>query len=142
MRKAKMLLFAQTVLLCLLVSGAHAEMSSTSFRISTTAMSSGGNTMSSDNFSMASTLGQLGPQGNAASASFNIDAGFWYTLLLTISVGDVNGDGVVDLRDVISALQVMTGQTVDSIVKEADADGDGRIGLEEAVIILREISGL
>ena len=142
MRKTKMLLVAQTVLLCLLVSGANAEMSSTSFRISTTAMSSGGNTMSSDNFSMMSTLGQPSPHGNAASAGFNIDAGFWYTLLLTIAVGDVNGDGVVDLKDVISTLQVMIGQTVDSIVKEADADGDGRIGVAEAIMILRRLGDL
>ena len=140
MRKTRILLIAQTVLLCLFVSMASAGMSSESFRIVTSVMSSGGNTMSSDNFSMVSTLGQSSPQGNAASDNFNIDAGFWYTLLLSI-VGDVNGDGAVDLKDMISVLQVMTGQTVDSIVKEADANGDDRIGLEEAVIILRETGG-
>ena len=44
------------------------------------------------------------------------------------------GDGIVNLKDVISALQVMTGQT-------PDTNGDGRIGIEEAIIIIRKISG-
>lgn len=142
MTKIKILLVTQTVLLCLLFSGASAEMSSTSFIISTTAMSSGGNIMSSDNFSMASTLGQPSPHGNAASAGFNIDAGFWYTLLLTIAVGDVNGDGAVNLEDVIMTLQIVTGQTMESIYMEADADGDSRIGVAEAIMILRKPGGL
>ncbi len=58
MRKTKMLLIAQTVLLCLFASMASAGMSSKSYRIPTSVISGGGNMMSSDNFSMVSTLGQ------------------------------------------------------------------------------------
>ena len=76
MRKTKILIIGQLVLLCLIVSTANAEMSSESFRISTTVMSDEGNIMSSDNYSMMSTLGQPGPPGNAVSDNFNIDAGF------------------------------------------------------------------
>ncbi len=141
MRKTRILLIAQIVLLCLFASSASAEMSSESFRIVTSVMSSGGSTMSSDNFSMVSTLGQSSPQGNAASNNFNIDAGFWYTLLLSM-VGDVNGDGTVSLKDVITALQAVTGQTVESLYLDADADGDGRIGIAEAIMILRKLGGL
>lgn len=139
--KKKFLAGLATLLLCLLVSGANAEMSSTSFRIPTSVMSSGGNTMSSANFSMLSTLGQPSALGSGSSTGYISYSGFLYTLLLTISMGDVNGDGSVNLKDVISALRVVTGQTVTSIYLEADADGDGHIGTAEAIMALRKLSG-
>lgn len=142
MRKMKMLLIAQTLLFCLFVSMASAGMSSTSFKIPTSVMSSGGNTMSSANFRMMSTLGQSSSPGNSTSTSYNINAGYWYTILLALAVGDVNGDGTVNLKDVIAALQAVTGQTVESIYLEADADGDGRIGVAESIMILRKLGGL
>ena len=98
--------------------------------------------MSSDNFSMISTLGQPTVLGKGSSTSYNSYPGFWYTFLLTIAVGDVNGDGAVNLEDVIKALQAVTGQTVESIYLEADADGDGRIGVAEAIMILRKLGGV
>ena len=70
MNKTKILLVAQSVLLCLFVSMVNAEMSSTSYRISTTVMSGGGNTLSSDNFGMVSTLGQPTVLGNGSSFSY------------------------------------------------------------------------
>jgi len=144
MKKTKMLLIAQTVLFCLFASMASAGMSSTSFKIPTSVMSSGGNTMSSENFNMVSTLGQPTVLGNGLSSSYRSYPGFWQTLLLTltIAVGDVNGDGTVNLEDVIATLQTATGQTVESINLEADADGDGRIGVAEAIMILRNLGGL
>ncbi len=127
-------------LLCLSVSIANAEMSSVSFRIPTAVLSSGGNTMSSTNFTMVSTLGQSSPTGRTSGTNYNNNSGFLFTLLYTIAVGDANGDGIVNLEDVILALQVVTGQTVDSIYQEADADGDGKIGLIEAIIVLKKLS--
>ena len=141
MANLKILFSVLAPLLCIFASMVNAEMTSTSFSISTSVISSGGNTMLSDNFNLVSTLGQPGPLGNAASDNYNTDTGFWYTLLLSI-VGDINGDGGIDLKDIISALQVMTGQTPDSIVKEADTDGDGRIGIAEAIMIFRKIGDL
>ena len=63
------------------------------------------------------------------SASYQIDQGFWFTLLLTIAVGDVNGDGIVNLGDVITALQVVAGQAPETIIQKADTNGDRSIGL-------------
>ena len=144
MKKIKMQLIAQTVLLCLFVSMASAGMSSESFRISTTVMSSGGNTMSSENFNMVSTLGQPTVLGSGLSTNYISYPGFWHTLLLTltIAVGDVNGDGAVNLEDVVMTLQIATGQTVESIYLEADANGDSRIGVAEAIMILRKLGDL
>lgn len=53
--------------------------------------------------------------GNLSSVSYFANTGFWYTLLLTVGIGDVNEDGSVDLEDVITALQVVTGQSPDRI---------------------------
>ncbi len=142
MIKTKMLIIVQSVLLCLLTSLLNAGMSSTSYKIPTTVMSSGGNEMSSANFSMVSTLGQPTALGHGSSGNYTIESGFFYTLILTIALGDVNGDGVVNLADVIEVLQVATGQTVESIFLEADIDGDGQIGLVEAIMALRKVGGL
>lgn len=45
--------------------------------------------------------------------------------------GDVNGDRLVDLRDAIVALQLQTGTDTGSVC--LDGDGDGRVGMAEAV---------
>ena len=94
--------------------------------------------MSSTNYRLVGTLGQPTPIGNSSSTNYGLDAGFWYTMLID-TVGDVNGDGTVNLEDVIAALQVVTGQSLGSVIKEADADGDGKIGLSEALHILRRL---
>ncbi len=142
MRKTKILIIVQTVLLCLFASMANAEMSSSSFRIPTSVMSSGSNTMSSTNFHVVSTLGQPTVLGKGLSTNYSSYPGFWYTLLLNIAVGDVNGDGAVSLEDVIITLQIATGQTTEAIYLEADADGDSRIGLSESIMILRKLGNL
>ena len=57
--------------------------------------------------------------------------------------GDINLDGAVDLADVISALQVLTGtEPISRVYKEMDVNGDGRIGLEEVIFLLQELSTL
>jgi len=57
--------------------------------------------------------------------------------------GDVNNDRRIDLADVILALQVSVRMTpVPVICKEADINGDGKIGIEEAVYGLQWVAGL
>lgn len=126
------------VLLLILTSPAYALMSSTNFTISSAVISGGGGSISSASFSLTSTTGQSSPLGAISSTSFTLDTGFWNTLLLAI-IGDVNGDGDVDLQDVITALQITTGQSPATVIKNADADGDGKIGLGEALHILRKL---
>jgi len=95
--------------------------------------------MSSAYFSLTSTMGQSSPLGTISSTSFDLNTGFWQTLLFAM-VGDVNGDDDVDLEDVITALQIVTGQNPTAIVKQADMDGDGKIGLIEAIAILNKLA--
>lgn len=54
--------------------------------------------------------------------------------------GDVNNDGLVTLQDSISALQVVSGNTVSNTTVTADYDGDRKIGLVECMYILRYLS--
>jgi hypothetical protein len=55
--------------------------------------------------------------------------------------GDLNEDGVVNLADVLLALQITAGmpQSADLL---ADLDADGRIALAEAIYILQMVAGI
>lgn len=57
--------------------------------------------------------------------------------------GDVNGNGTVDLTDVVLAMQVLSRVTPSQpLFKNADVNGDIRIGLQEALYILQKIAEL
>jgi hypothetical protein len=53
-------------------------------------------------------------------------------------------DAALNLADAIIALQVVSGiQPVTTpIYKTGDVNGDGKIGLEEAIFVLQKITGL
>ncbi|NTW88324.1 MAG: hypothetical protein HGB26_04195 [Desulfobulbaceae bacterium] len=142
MGTVRCVLIVQIAFLFLLAPMAHAEMRSASFVMQTTVIGGGGGAMSSASFSAHETIGQPTPTGQAASAGYRLEAGFWRTLLVIIAGGDVNGDGTIDLLDVILALQIVTGQDVGGVTVQADADGDGRIGIVEAIRALRKLAGL
>ena len=61
-------------------------------------------------------------------------------------VGDINGDGNVDLADAITALKVAAGMDVSGLISSdyatsgADVNRDARIGLEEIIYILQKLS--
>jgi len=61
--------------------------------------------------------------------------------------GDINGDDSVDLEDASLTLQVLSQKDAYGIrsnypVSGADVDGDGKIGMQEAIYIMEKISGL
>ncbi|MFH1235602.1 MAG: endo-1,3-alpha-glucanase family glycosylhydrolase [Parcubacteria group bacterium] len=58
------------------------------------------------------------------------------------SLGNVNGDQRVDLRDAILALQVLCRMSSQNIDLRADIDGDGKIGMAEAIYVLEKVVGL
>ena len=62
-------------------------------------------------------------------------------------VGDINGDGAVDLRDAVVALQTLSGVIPAGIRNDyassgADVNGDGKIGMVEVIFILQSLVGL
>jgi len=57
--------------------------------------------------------------------------------------GDIDDNGVTDLSDAILALQILNSiQPGVKVHKESDINGNGTIGLEEIIYVLREVSRL
>ena len=58
--------------------------------------------------------------------------------------GDINQNCELNLQDVILGLQIITGlaPTIQEVVTDIDVDGDGRIGLVEAVYAIQAVGGL
>ena len=57
--------------------------------------------------------------------------------------GDIDGSDVVDLKDAVLGLQILTGTELGdiSIDLEADADGNGKIAADDVIFILQTVSG-
>ncbi len=75
----------------------------------------------------------------------NRDYRFIERSLWTIGgAGDVNGDGQVNLTDAIVTLQCAAHMTTETavITKDADVDGDERIGMAEALYVVQAVAGL
>ena len=73
----------------------------------------------------------------------------WESIQLIPSiVGDIDGDGSTDRTDAITVLQVITGQQPSEKIQlnyadsNADVNGDGKLGLAEAVYIMRKLAGI
>jgi Dockerin type I domain len=121
---------------------AVAQMSSDSYRISRSVLSGGGSPMASSSYGTNFTLGQSSPLGSSSSDNFSLFSGFWNIVLHAIPLRDVNGDGVVDLTDVILVLQVLVGFETGDVNLAADANGDGVIGAADVIYILQYVSEL
>ncbi|MDA3896745.1 MAG: DUF1566 domain-containing protein [Desulfobacteraceae bacterium] len=58
-------------------------------------------------------------------------------------MGDIDGEMNLNLRDAVLALQIAAGLDVgQSIFLTADVNGDGKVGLEEAIYIMEKILGM
>jgi hypothetical protein len=56
-------------------------------------------------------------------------------------IGDLNGDGNVNLTDAILGLKITAGLKSSDIDVGAEVNGDGKIGLEEVLYILQKTAG-
>ncbi len=55
--------------------------------------------------------------------------------------GDLNEDGKVDLKDAIIALKITAGLLVNQKIYPAEEPtGDGKIGFDDAIFILRKLA--
>jgi hypothetical protein len=63
--------------------------------------------------------------------------------LMAARPGDLNGDNAVDMADCILAIRIMNGATEGTAdVMAADANGDGKIGMQDVLYILQKAAGL
>jgi uncharacterized protein RhaS with RHS repeats len=56
--------------------------------------------------------------------------------------GDVYTDGILNLKDAVTALQAAAGMLPDGITLGGDADGNRKIDTVEAVYVLQDVSGM
>ncbi|MEE4355750.1 MAG: hypothetical protein V2I97_04725 [Desulfococcaceae bacterium] len=56
--------------------------------------------------------------------------------------GDVYGDGDINLKDALTALQVSAGMLPFGVSLSGDVDDNGKINVIEAVFVLQSVSGL
>ncbi len=62
------------------------------------------------------------------------------TLTVKVDAGDMDHSGIVDLRDALLVLKVLTKMDTDAFYADADINGDRKIGIENAIYILRAAS--
>jgi len=56
------------------------------------------------------------------------------------AAGDINSSGKADLADAVLAMKISAGYAETNVNLNADMDGDGKIGIAEAVCILQKLS--
>jgi len=105
-----------------------------------------GNQAKTWSYKLTPPAGATGTKAFSAKSWFN-GAEVAVTGIASVSdaepaTGDVNGDGKVDLADVILALQVVAGLNPPNVFSSADVNNDNRIGLEEVIYILQKVAGL
>lgn len=60
------------------------------------------------------------------------------------ALGDVNGDGNIDIEDAVKIISHVTGQTAltDDEASRADIDSNDAIDIEDAVAVISHINGI
>jgi hypothetical protein len=72
-----------------------------------------------------------------------IEGPVWSFATESILAGDIDYSGNVDFKDAILAFRIAIGLAVEQAVyPAADIDGDGAIGLAEAVYVLQRVAGV
>jgi hypothetical protein len=81
------------------------------------------------------------PSGYLHAAYFDVNECFKYATNRPVKKGDISADGTVGLKDALIALQILSGSDPEGpVTTGADVDGDGRLGMENPLYILREVS--
>ena len=138
------------LILLVAASTALAQMASENFQISSSSINSSGGQMSSTNFGMQNSMGQPMPTGVCQRANFGMFAGFQPTCLEEFVMpaagerGDVNGDGDINVLDVLAVVNHIldiTPLTGDALMR-ADCNVDGDINVLDCIGIVNVILGI
>jgi hypothetical protein len=119
-----------------------AGQSSAHYTVVSDVISAGGGVSSSTDFTAECTVGQSSPTGDSSNDSYSIFGGFWNTVAggLSILMGDINVDGIVDISDVILVLRIALG--LDSEDPCGDMNLDNVINISDVIMTLRVALGL
>jgi len=140
MRQFKILYIFLLTLQLFLPTLLAAASSSSTHSIVQERFNSGGTIASIPEFTSIHHVGQP-VVGRLTSTTHQVNVGFLHNLILTfIQLGDINGDGAVDLKDIITGLHVLAGKNPAGTTHAGDVNSDNRIGLEEVLHDLEQVS--
>ena len=140
-RKKIALTVVLTLALCLAVTGAALAMSSANYDLPWDVLSGGGGDRSSSSYVLGDTTGQPSAIGLSESANYRLGSGYWYGISVTTCIpGDANGDGVVNVLDLVKVKRIILG--LDPPTCGADANLDGTVNVFDLVKVKRIILGL
>jgi len=80
--------------------------------------------------------------GNQIIYTYDAAGNITSMTVLVPNAGDVDLDGNITLKDVILALQVLSGISPTNAHDGSDLNGDGKVGFAEALYILKSTAGL
>ena len=60
--------------------------------------------------------------------------------VVDVQPGDINGDGVVDMKDILTGLQALSQSGSQYVAVKADVNEDNKIGMEEVLYVFKRIS--
>lgn len=98
----------------------------------------GGDYSANGNFELNGTIGQHDAGPTMTGGSFSVTGGFWTSTPGSILLGDVNGDGVVNLLDVAPFIDAVSNGVY---IPEADINGDGVVNLLDVQPFVDLLSG-
>jgi len=110
-----------------------AQSSGSNYTLNSCVIASAGNTSSSANYALGSTLGQPSAIGAGSSASNRLEAGFWYQRVPP--PGDVTGDCTVNVLDMILVRNHLYEDAGSGDNRRYDLTGDGKINVLDMLVV-------
>ncbi len=103
-------------------------------------VSGGGTTVSSStNYRLSTTVGQTAV-GSGSSTSYKANQGFQQSFAVTYKCGDANGDGSVDISDVVFLIAyIFSGGSAPSPLLAGDANCDSTVDISDVVYLIAYI---
>ena len=109
------------------------------FSIPWSTIDGGGGQSTGGEFQVNGTIGQHDAGNTMSGGSFTLSGGFWAGGDFTdVLLGDVNGDGVVDLQDVAPFVDLLTSG---EFLAEADINQDGEVNLQDVAPFVELLTG-
>lgn len=94
-------------------------------------------TVSNDAVSITLSGGDASYALNLDPARFDGDAGTMYTVFTSLFYGDANGDGSIDIKDIVRTKKAITGSA--NATDDADINGDGKIVAADLTLLAKYI---
>lgn len=123
---------------CFVLATAGTDELHAQFEIAWYTIDGGGGFSSAGSFELEGTIGQHDAGPTMIGGAFSLTGGFWTGSTDEVLLGDLNGDGVVNLLDVAPFVDAVSNG---DYVPEADINGDGVVNLLDVEPFVALLSG-